>query len=196
MDHAKYYFDSIHFGEGSHPPLMRAEGILFYGLVKHAGAIDLHPRDLLSEKVDRQCLGKCQPCAACLRPSAQPGSGAGVSTNLAVTVIRACHKVDHPWVICSLANRAECRHRGLDFPQSLTTSTGRREGRARLENPMPRSRRWRADAEGGSCSLVTAFSSARRASSASSSCRAWAGSPKRTFDQHQEAGIADGAGGD
>lgn len=77
MDHAKYYFDEYSFRfNRSHPPLMRA-GILFYGLVKHAVAIDLHPRDLLSEKVDRQCLGKVPALCGFTAEGAQPGGLAG-----------------------------------------------------------------------------------------------------------------------
>lgn len=61
---------SIHSDSTGPTHLSCVRGILFYGLVKHAVAIDLHPRDLLSEKSTGSALAKCQPCAA-LQPKAR-----------------------------------------------------------------------------------------------------------------------------
>lgn len=77
MDHAKYYFDEYSFRFNRSHHLSCVRGILFYGLVKHAVAIDLHPRDLLSEKVDRQCLGKVPALCGFTAEGAQPGGLAG-----------------------------------------------------------------------------------------------------------------------
>lgn len=77
MDHAKYYLTSIHSDSTGPTHLSCVRGILFYGLVKHAVAIDLHPRDLLSEKVDRQCLGKVPALCGFTAEGAQPGGLAG-----------------------------------------------------------------------------------------------------------------------
>lgn len=68
---------SIHSDSTGPTHLSCVRGILFYGLVKHAVAIDLHPRDLLSEKVDRQCLGKVPVLCGFTAEGAQPGGLAG-----------------------------------------------------------------------------------------------------------------------
>ncbi len=86
------------------PPTSHACGHTVHGLVKHA-VIDLHPRDLLSEKV---VTGSVLASAArrLLQPKARNNRAAwlGVSTSFAVTVIPSLS----PRSIrdCSLASRA------------------------------------------------------------------------------------------